>query len=138
LKRYEPSTTTTFSIVFYVGPPGANLFVYHLPPSWTDADLIAAFSPWGNVLSAHVFIDKMTGLAKGFGKLLLVRCCCSLLLCVMWWSVYVVVCCVAGFVSYDTAQSAAMAIQNMNGANIGGKRLKVQLKQGQGQGTSPY
>jgi CUG-BP- and ETR3-like factor len=50
------------------GPAGANLFVYHLPHDLTDADLATAFNPFGNVLSAKVFVDKYTGESKGFGK----------------------------------------------------------------------
>ncbi len=81
------------------GPEGANLFVYHLPRDLTDADLATAFAPFGNVLSAKVFIDKRTGESKGFG-----------------------------FVSYDTYESAVEAINGMNGFQIGPKRLKVQHK----------
>lgn len=50
------------------GPQGANLFVYHLPHDLTDADLATAFNPFGNVVSAKVYIDKYTGESKGFGK----------------------------------------------------------------------
>jgi CUG-BP- and ETR3-like factor len=50
------------------GPAGANLFVYHLPHDLTDADLATAFNPFGNVLSAKVYVDKYTGESKGFGK----------------------------------------------------------------------
>lgn len=50
------------------GPAGANLFVYHLPHDLTDADLATAFNPFGNVISAKVFVDKFTGESKGFGK----------------------------------------------------------------------
>ena len=35
---------------------------------------------------------------------------------------------ILGFVSYDSPGSASMAIQAMNGFQIGDKRLKVQLK----------
>jgi CUG-BP- and ETR3-like factor len=49
------------------GPAGANLFVYHLPHDLTDADLATAFNPFGNVISAKVFVDKFTGESKGFG-----------------------------------------------------------------------
>ena len=50
------------------GPAGANLFVYHLPHDMTDADLATAFNPYGNVISAKVYVDKYTGESKGFGK----------------------------------------------------------------------
>jgi CUG-BP- and ETR3-like factor len=50
------------------GPAGANLFIYHLPHDLTDADLATAFNPFGNVISAKVYVDKYTGESKGFGK----------------------------------------------------------------------
>ena len=50
------------------GPAGANLFVYHLPHDLTDADLATAFNPFGNVISAKVYVDRFTGESKGFGK----------------------------------------------------------------------
>lgn len=81
------------------GPAGANLFIYHLPIDLTDADLATAFNPFGNVISAKVFVDRYTGESKGFG-----------------------------FVSYDSIMSAELAIEQMNGFQIGNKRLKVQHK----------
>lgn len=51
-----------------VGPSGANLFVYYLPGSLSDADLATAFAPFGEVLSAKVYYDRDTGESKGFGE----------------------------------------------------------------------
>lgn len=81
------------------GPPGANLFIYHIPQEFGDNDLANAFQQFGRVLSAKVFVDKATGLSKCFG-----------------------------FVSYDLPVAAQNAINKMNGFQLGGKRLKVQLK----------
>jgi CUG-BP- and ETR3-like factor len=61
------------------GPAGANLFVYHLPHDLTDADLATAFNPFGNVISAKVYVDKFTGESKGFGKSSRVTTCVCVL-----------------------------------------------------------
>lgn len=64
-----------------------------------DNDMVQLFMPFGEVISAKVFIDKHTQLSKCFG-----------------------------FVSYSNAVHAQAAIKALNGFQIGAKRLKVQLK----------
>lgn len=47
------------------GPPGANLFIFNIPLDFDDGALLQTFLPFGNVLSATVYIDKQTGFSKG-------------------------------------------------------------------------
>ncbi|KAK2198151.1 bifunctional RNA recognition motif domain/Nucleotide-binding alpha-beta plait domain superfamily/WW domain superfamily/WW domain/RNA-binding domain superfamily [Babesia duncani] len=97
------------------GPPGSNLFLFHVPAEWNDLDLIQHFQHFGNVLSARVERDS-AGKNRGYG-----------------------------FISYDNPHSAFNAIKSMNGFSVGGKFLKVQLKKGEEhlftqapEQTSPY
>lgn len=82
------------------GPDGANLFIFHIPNHFTNQDMFRLFEPYGNLLSVRIMVEKDTGRSRGFG-----------------------------FVSYDTPESAAVAIQKLNGFQLGNKRLKVQHKQ---------
>uniref|UniRef100_A0A7S4LI43 RRM domain-containing protein n=1 Tax=Eutreptiella gymnastica TaxID=73025 RepID=A0A7S4LI43_9EUGL len=81
------------------GPPGANLYVQHIPEEFGDEELKQTFEPFGPVLSAKVFCDKVTGQSRGFG-----------------------------FVSYAIVAHATAAIGAMNGFQIGSNRLVVQPK----------
>mmetsp|Transcript_19522 Transcript_19522/g.55975 ORF Transcript_19522/g.55975 Transcript_19522/m.55975 type:complete len:547 (+) Transcript_19522:104-1744(+) len=94
------------------GPPGANIFIFHVPNEWTETDLQHHFNQYGRIISARIATDKATGRNRGFG-----------------------------FVSFDQVQCAVNAVQAMNGFQVGGgKRLKVQIKKGEEQhaaGTMP-
>jgi len=90
------------------GPPGCNLFVFHLPDDWTDDDLNEYFSPHGPVISAKVMKELGTGRSRGFG-----------------------------FVSYEDRVGASTAIKKMQGYKILGKRLKVEFKKGEGDDLGP-
>ena len=44
-----------------------NIYVGNLPYNLTEDDLKAAFSEFGEVSSANIVMDKMSGQSKGFG-----------------------------------------------------------------------
>ena len=83
------------------GPLGANLFIFHVPGDWSDEILRSKFESFGTLVSCRVSTDD-AGRSRGFA-----------------------------FVSYSTRESAANAIQSMNGYPVGGKYLKVTVKQGE-------
>ncbi|XP_057780093.1 RNA-binding protein BRN1-like isoform X2 [Salvia miltiorrhiza] len=93
------SSVRASSEVHIEGPRGANLFIFHIPQQYGDVQLADLFQRFGRVLSAKVFVDKATNVSKCFG-----------------------------FVSYDSPAAAQNAINAMNGFQLGGKKLKVQLK----------
>ncbi|AFZ80533.1 RNA recognition motif domain containing protein [Theileria equi strain WA] len=79
-------------------PPGSNLFIFHIPNVWDDAELAMHFTPFGNLISAKVQRDA-AGCNSGFG-----------------------------FVTYDNPLSASAAVDLMNGFATHSKFLKVQHK----------
>mmetsp|Transcript_63577 Transcript_63577/g.143423 ORF Transcript_63577/g.143423 Transcript_63577/m.143423 type:complete len:449 (-) Transcript_63577:142-1488(-) len=91
------------------GPDGCNLFVFHIPNEMSNLDLFNHFTPFGNVISARIMVDNDSGRSRGFG-----------------------------FVSYDEPASANEAIAQMNGLQIGNKRLKVQHKKDKGSYGNGY
>ncbi len=46
------------------------MFIANFSNDVNDSSLGMIFMPFGNVVSAKVFIDKATGQSKGFGELL--------------------------------------------------------------------
>lgn len=73
-----------------------KLYVGGLPYSTTDAELKDGFSQAGNVTSAVVIMDKMTGRSKGFG-----------------------------FVEFAADEDAQKAIDMFNGKDFGGRSITV-------------
>lgn len=93
----------------FTGPPGANLFIFHVPNEWQQTDLIQAFAPFGELLSARIATEKNTGRNRGFA-----------------------------FVSYENIESAAAAISQMNGFMALNKKLKVTVKKGEEEEMKKY
>ena len=73
-----------------------KLYVGSLPYSTTDERLKEVFSQAGNVTSASVIIDKMSGRSKGFG-----------------------------FVEMSTEEEAQKAIEMFNGKDLDGRNIVV-------------
>ncbi|MBK9926250.1 MAG: RNA-binding protein [Anaerolineales bacterium] len=76
----------------------AKLYVGNLPYSTVDADLENLFSQAGNVKSAQVIKDRVSGRSKGFG-----------------------------FVEMSSPDEAQSAINKFNGQDFNGRALTVNL-----------
>ncbi len=75
-----------------------KLYVGGIPYSTTQDELRAAFAQAGNVASATIISDKMTGRSRGFG-----------------------------FVEMSSPDEANRAIEIWNGKELGGRTLLVSL-----------
>jgi len=75
-----------------------KLYVGNLSYNTGDQDLRDAFSPYGNVQSASVVIDRDSGQSRGFG-----------------------------FVEYGSSAEAQQAVEAMNGMMVDGRNLNVNI-----------
>ena len=73
-----------------------KLYVGGLPYSTTEEELKEAFSAAGNVTSAVIITDRMSGRSKGFG-----------------------------FVEFETEEEAAKAIEMFHESEMGGRKIIV-------------
>ena len=75
-----------------------RLFCGGLAWATTTEDLRDAFAPFGEVVDAKVVTDRDTGRSRGFG-----------------------------FVTFATAEAAQSARESMDGAQLGGRTIRVDL-----------
>ncbi|HSA33648.1 MAG TPA: RNA-binding protein [bacterium] len=75
-----------------------QIYVGNLPFSATEGDLRSAFEKFGAVSSAKIVTDRDTGRAKGFG-----------------------------FVEMADQAAAEKAISSLDGADMGGRNIKVNI-----------
>jgi RNA recognition motif-containing protein len=73
-----------------------NIYVGNLPYEYSDEELRAEFEAFGQVESASIIMDRLTGRSRGFG-----------------------------FVEMPVKSEAISAIQGVDGKDIGGRKLKV-------------
>lgn len=85
-----------------------KLYVGNIPYTMKAEDLSRMFEPHGTVTSSVVISDRETGRSRGFG-----------------------------FVEMETQQAATAAMQALNGANIGGRNVVVNLARDRPQGGGP-
>lgn len=90
--------------VSYARPPGeairdTNLYVVNLPKNFQDQDLDDTFGPFGNIVQKNLLKDKITGMPRG-----------------------------VAFVRYDKKEEAQAAIAALNGTQLGGSLLPLQVR----------
>ena len=76
-----------------------KLFVGNLSYNITENDLQDAFAAHGTVVEANLMMDRMTGKPRGFG-----------------------------FITMSTPEEAQKAIDSLNGAELGGRALTVNIE----------
>ncbi|XP_021715510.1 zinc finger CCCH domain-containing protein 42-like [Chenopodium quinoa] len=74
----------------------AYVFVGGIPYDLTEGDLLAVFAQYGEIVDVNLVRDKATGKSKGFA-----------------------------FVAYEDQRSTTLAVDNLNGAQIGGRTIRV-------------
>ena len=92
-----------------------NIYVGNLPYTFTSSDLENVFTPYGEVSSAQVIMDRATGRSRGFG-----------------------------FIEMDDDAAGREAIEKLDGSDLDGRRLTVnearprQERRGGGGGGGRY
>lgn len=74
----------------------AKLFIGNLSWGSTDDSLAAAFDEFGDVIDSKVVTDRFTGKSRGFG-----------------------------FITFAEAESADKAMENLNGAEVDGRPIRI-------------
>ncbi|HBF88139.1 MAG TPA: RNA-binding protein [Bacteroidales bacterium] len=77
-----------------------NIYIGNLNFNLVEDELKEIFEEYGEVTSVRIITDKFSGRSKGFG-----------------------------FVEMANASEANVAIENLNGADIGGRNIKVSVAQ---------
>ncbi len=73
-----------------------NIYVSNIPYTATDDNLREAFAAFGNVTSARIIRDRMTGRSRGFG-----------------------------FVEMDNDEAGRKAVESVNGSEMLGRRINA-------------
>lgn len=86
---------------------GSRLYVGNLSYSTTEESLRAAFAPYGQVTSANIMLDRMSGRSRGFG-----------------------------FIEFNSDEEAKKAIEALNGADLDGRSLTVNEARAREEGSN--
>lgn len=75
----------------------AYVFAGGLPSALTEGDVLAIFAQYGEVMDINLARDRKTGLSRGFA-----------------------------FLAYRDQRSTVLAVDNLNGAKVGGRTVRVE------------